>query len=694
MRGVRRSAGPAAGLAAAALVAVALAGCGGGGRAPAAPATARTAPVPAPAPATTVPTAVTVRAIGRLPAPVQLPAVTALADGTVRSVAGLSAADTSTDAIVAVGPGGRARRIGAIPTASHDAALAAVGADAYLFGGGTDAGATRDIVRISPGGATRIAGRLPAPASDVAAATIGGTAYVVGGYTDTAGLRTILSFSPGHGVRVAGTLPRPLRYAAVAAVGGRLLIAGGTSGTVAQRAILRFDPATGKVTRIGSLPAPLTHAAGAALGDRLLVVGGRGDAATSQRRAILAVDPGSGRVRTVGQLPSPRSDTGAATVAGRVLVLGGRTARGGVLDTILAIAPSAPAPAQASVAGMPVPGRIPPLLDRHDVYAAGRPGMLSPVARTARALVYVPNSISNTVDVIDQRTFRIVEHFATGAQPQHVTPSWDLRTLWVDNDLGNSLTPIDPQTGRPGPRVPVDDPYNLYFTPDGRFAVVVAEQRQELDFRDPHTMRLRDRLRVHCDGIDHLDYTADGRFALASCEFAGRLVLLDMQHRRVVRYLDLGAEAMPQDVKLAPDGSVFYVADMKRGGVWVIDAGHLRVRRFIPTGKGAHGLYTSRDGTVLYVSNRDAGSISVLSLRTGRPLHRWVLPGGGSPDMGGVSADGKILWLSGRYDAVVYAISTQTGRLLHKVRVGQGPHGLAVWPQPGRYSIGHTGILR
>ena len=62
--------------------------------------------------------------------------------------------------------------------------------------------------------------------------------------------------------------------------------------------------------------------------------------------------------------------------------------------------------------------------------------------------------------------------------------------------------------------------------------------------------------------------------------------------------------------------------------------------------------------------------------------------------MGGVSADGRVLWLSGRYDGEVYAISTRTGKLLHRIQVGNGPHGMAVWPQPGRYSIGHTGILR
>src|SRR4051812_16893249 len=332
---------------------------------------------------------------------------------------------------------------------------------------------------------------------------------------------------------------------------------------------------------------------------------------------------------------------------------------------------------------------------RVDVYAADRPGRLSPVVRRDRAFVYVPNSGSDSVDVISQRTGRIVGHFATGGLPQHITPSWDLRTLWVTNDAGNSLTPIDPRTGRPGRRVPVRDPYNLYFTANGRRAIVVAEAHRALDFREPHTMRLRHTLRVPtCAGVDHMDYTADGRMALVSCEFAGRAIVLDLRRERVVRAIDLRPGAMPQDVKLSPDGRTFYVADMASNGVWLIDARSWRRVRFQPPGRGAHGLYPSRDSRRLFVSNRGEGSISVLSFRTRRPVAKWRIPGGGSPDMGGVSADGRVLWLTGRYDAEVYGISTRTGRLLRRIPVGSGPHGMCVWPQPGRYSIGHTGILR
>jgi YVTN family beta-propeller protein len=331
-----------------------------------------------------------------------------------------------------------------------------------------------------------------------------------------------------------------------------------------------------------------------------------------------------------------------------------------------------------------------------DVYSHDMAGDLSPVVRHDPALVYVPNSESNTVDVISQKTFKVVEHFATGALPQHVTPAWDLRTLYVDNDEGNSLTPIDPRTGKPGTPIPVADPYNLYFTPDGRYAIVVAERLRRLDFRDPHTMALRHSISVpQCAGVDHMDFSANGRYAFASCEFAGAMVEVDLHDLKVIRTLILhGGSAAPQDVKLSPDGRTLYVADMKNNGVWVIDPSTFRVRRFMPTGLGAHGLYPSRNAKLMYVSNRMAGTISVVSFATGHIVATWHLPAPASPDMGGVSADGSTLWLSGRYNSVVYAINTRTGHLRAEIPVGSGPHGMCVWPQPGRHSLGHTGILR
>ncbi len=330
-----------------------------------------------------------------------------------------------------------------------------------------------------------------------------------------------------------------------------------------------------------------------------------------------------------------------------------------------------------------------------DIYAADRPNALSDVVKHDRALVYVPNSLSNTVDVIDPVTAQVVSHFAVGELPQHIVPAWDLKTLYVTNDRGNTLTPIDPATGSRGPGIPVEDPYNMYFTPNGKFAIVVAERLQRLDFRDPHTFKLVKSVHVDCLGVDHVDFSADGHYLIASCEFSGKLLKLDVARKKVVGTIVLnGGDAKPQDVKLDPTGRVFYVADMTRGGVYTVEGDTFAVTGFVATGAGAHGLYVSRDFKVLYVTNRDAGTVSLLDFSTDSVTRTWTIPGGGSPDMGGVSADGKVLWVSGRFHGVVYAIDTTTGALLHEIPVGSGPHGLSVFPQPGRYSLGHTGVFR
>jgi YVTN family beta-propeller protein len=325
-----------------------------------------------------------------------------------------------------------------------------------------------------------------------------------------------------------------------------------------------------------------------------------------------------------------------------------------------------------------------------NVYANAEQGKFAPAVKGVPSRVYVPNSESNTVDVIDPATFTVIDHFPVPRRPQHVVPSPDLRTLYVNSDLGNALTPIDPRTGKPGPPISVPDPYNLYFTPDGTKAIVVPELFNSLDFRDPHTWALIKRVPMPCRAPNHMDFTADGRFVVVSCEGSKQVARVDVVNMEATGALTVGGS--PQDVRLSPDGTVFYVADQDLSGVDVIDANAFTKLGFIHTGAGAHGMYPSRDAKVLYVSNRIEGSISVIDYASRTVVNTWPIPKG-SPDMGGVSADGTQLWLSGRYNSEVYVIDTRTGAV-RRIPVGLGPHGMCVFPQPGRISLGHTGNYR
>ena len=326
-----------------------------------------------------------------------------------------------------------------------------------------------------------------------------------------------------------------------------------------------------------------------------------------------------------------------------------------------------------------------------NVYAADAAG--APIAASLRRItprVYVPNSKSQTVDVIDPSTFKIVGHFAVGLYSQHITPSWDMRWLYVNNTLSNSLTVIDPRTSRPVRTLPVPNPYNLYFTPDGTKAIVVAESLERLDFRDPRTFALIKSVPISAPGPNHLDFSADGRSLLISAEFSGYVLRVDAVSMRVVGRLHVGGQ--PIDVKLAPDGRVFYVANMMRGGVSIIDPIKMRELAFLRTAPGAHGLTVSRDARTLYVANRAAGSISLIDLTSRRVRATWHV--GGNPDMFQQSPDGRRLWVSNRNRGTVSVIDARNGRVITVIRVGHSPHGLTYFPQQGRHSLGHNGVYR
>ncbi len=410
-----------------------------------------------------------------------------------------------------------------------------------------------------------------------------------------------------------------------------------------------------------------------------------------------------------------------------VVVLGVAAVAGVVYQKTRLPVPVQPKPA---LAARPA-SEIPVAVDPHNVYSEIGPSHMSAAVKDHLERIYVPNLRTNDVYVIDPAKMKVVDKYKVGIGPQHVVPAWDLKTLWVANNsernTTGSLTPIDPLTAKPGTPIAVDDPYNMYFTPDGRSAIVVAEARKRLDFRDPVTMGPQYSISVpKCGGINHADFSVDGKHAFFTCEFDGAVAKIDLEKREVMGYLRLtmprtrfkesrkafdpalleictSKKGMPQDIRVSPDGKVLFIADMDADGVHVIDGESFREVDFISAGPGTHGLYPSRDGKSLYITFRGThkihggrkgpGGVAVLDFATRKITAIWPIPGGGSPDMGNVSADGKWLWLSGRYDDVVYRIDTSNGAV-SKIAVGGEPHGLTVWPQPGRYSLGHTGNLR
>ena len=411
-------------------------------------------------------------------------------------------------------------------------------------------------------------------------------------------------------------------------------------------------------------------------------------AAQGDGSTVTAPQPFVRNLRAAGALPTDP-----------VAIPDGETAR---IPTSTAAAAASAAPAPRTTvdpgAGKPAAGPAWPVSQTQGTVAAAPVNVyshimttqLSPAVADVPLRAYVPNSDANTVSVIDPTTMKVIDKFNVGTTPHHVTPSWDLTKLYVNNTASDSLTVIDPKTGKPTGTIPITDPYNLYFTPDGTKAIVVAERFQRLDFYDANTWSFLKSVSIPWPGVDHADFTADGRYFMASTEFSGEVVKVDTQTMSFVSKADVGG--LPIDVKLSPDGTVLYVANQSRNGVSIVDVDSMTEVGFLPTGVGAHGLNISRDTATMYVSNRMEGTISIIDLATRTVRTTWKV--GGSPDMIQVSADGSQLWVSNRFQGSVSIVDTASGKVTNTIATGAGAHGVALFPQPGRYSVGHNGVYR
>ncbi len=326
-----------------------------------------------------------------------------------------------------------------------------------------------------------------------------------------------------------------------------------------------------------------------------------------------------------------------------------------------------------------------------NVWSAITTSTLSPSVADIPERVYVPNEADSTISVIDPASLKVVATLSAGRLPEHLTPDWDMSRLYVSNYASPFLTVVDPRTQSTVSPINAPSAYNLYFSPDGGTAIVMAEDVSRIDFYDRKTWKLLKQLPIKWPGIDHADFSAGGRYFLASTEYApGHILKVDVVTMSIVGDLAVGGK--PIDVKLSPDGSVFFVTNQGRHGVSVIDPILMKEVEFIPTGTGAHGMAISRDARLLYVSNRLVGTISVIDLGSHKVTATWAV--GGSPDMFQVSPDGSQLWTANRFGNTVVVIDTASGKVVATIRVGRQPHGLSYFPQPGRFSIGHNGVYR
>lgn len=290
----------------------------------------------------------------------------------------------------------------------------------------------------------------------------------------------------------------------------------------------------------------------------------------------------------------------------------------------------------------------------------------------AGGIAFVVNSGGASISVIDMATQKEVRRIPALREPHHVALSPDGRSLLVGDTTGNQMMFLDPNDGEVQKRIPLADPYQLGFSPDGKFLTVNGLARNQVDVYDAADMKLLKRFPVVATP-SHLAYSPDSSTVFVSLQDSDKLAAFDLKSM---------TEKWVRPVGRTPAGVLWLngrvlVADMGTDYIAVVDPATGKVQEHVKTGKGAHNLFLSPDGKILWVNNRAGGTTVSLDSTTLTLIHRYAIPGG--PDDMAFAPGGKI-WITRRWAERVAVLDPATGSY-ETIDVGRSPHGIYLNPK-------------
>lgn len=299
--------------------------------------------------------------------------------------------------------------------------------------------------------------------------------------------------------------------------------------------------------------------------------------------------------------------------------------------------------------------------------------LLAHAAPAAAKTVIVLNSDDDSLSVIDGGTYKETSRVHIGRAPHHLIVTPDGRTLIIAMSEGNQLLFIDRPSGTVARTIEVSDPYQIGFSPDGKWFVSNSLRLDRIDVYDARTYRLKFRLPAR-SMPSHIAFSPDSTTVYVSLQGSDRLIAIQLATGKVLWNEPVGRQ--PAGVLMRKSGKIL-VAIMGSDHVAEIDPADGKVLRRIKTGRGAHNFQVSPDGKKLYVTNRVAGTISVLDNGTLAVTGTLQAPGG--PDDMVLSPDGNELWVTGRWHEWVDVINTASGALKACIPVGRSPHGIFLY---------------
>jgi YVTN family beta-propeller protein len=293
-------------------------------------------------------------------------------------------------------------------------------------------------------------------------------------------------------------------------------------------------------------------------------------------------------------------------------------------------------------------------------------------AATATTAV-VLNSDDDSLSVIDSGNYREISRTHIGRGPHHLIETPDRRTLVIAMSGSNELVLIDRTTGVEKQRITASDPYQIGFSPDGKWLVAASLRLDHIDIYDAQTYQLVHRLPA-ATMPSHVAFSHDSGTVFVTLQGTGGLISIDLASGKVNWTAAVGPT--PAGIITRPGGTLL-VGVMGSDYIAEVDPANGGIIRKIATGNGAHNFLASPDGKTLYVTNRVASTISVLDADTLAISSTLQAPGG--PDDMALSPDGHELWVTGRWHAWVDIIELASGALKTSVPVGRSPHGIFVY---------------
>ncbi len=293
--------------------------------------------------------------------------------------------------------------------------------------------------------------------------------------------------------------------------------------------------------------------------------------------------------------------------------------------------------------------------------------VMAPGVAWASGLAFVINSNDASLSLIDIATHQEVRRVPLLREPHHLVLTPDHKYIVIGDTTGNTLFFLNPRSGAIEKQLVISDPYQIRFSPDGRYFTVAGLARNQIDIYDGRRFALLHRIPAR-SMPSHIDYAPDSSIAYVSLQGTDHLIAIETATGKVLWNTEVGRT--PAGVMW--DQGKILVGIMGEAHIAVVDPVDGHVARTIATGRGAHTLFFSPDKKLIYATNRIDATITVLDAGTLAELRSYSVPGG--PDDLDFAPDGKI-WAALRFAQAVAVLDPATGAI-ERIHVGRSPHGI------------------